>query len=126
MATDLKGFLSSHKPKGFKSAPHYCASGDYLTFYLRNDRCYAKRVDDVLTVYRSMENGEFVGCEINGVRKILEAASSFGVKLNAEQFTLGFLFLIGMSLAKDEAQRQYYHDLKDIIKDVSINELDFA
>jgi hypothetical protein len=126
MAANLNEFLATHKPKGFKSVPHYFASGDYLTFYFRDERCHAKRVDDVLTVYRSMESGDVVGCEINGVRKILEAARSFGVDLKAGKVTLGFLFLVGLTLAKDDAQRQPYYDLKDIVKDVAINELHLA
>lgn len=123
MATDLSEFRSSHKPKGFEPIPHYFASGDYLTFYLRHERCYAKRVDEVLTIYRSMDKGgEFVGCKITGIRKILAAASSFGVQLSAGKLTLGFLFLVGLTLAKDESQRHFYYELKDLVKDVSISE----
>lgn len=127
MANDLQEFLSTHKPKRFVPVPHYFAAGDYLTFYLRNERCYAKRIDEILTVYRSMErDGEFVGCKIDGVRKILETADSFGVKVDAGKFTLGFLFLVGMTLARGESQRQYYYELKDIVKDVSIGEFTLA
>jgi hypothetical protein len=124
MATDLNEFLATHKPKGFRPIPHYFASGDYVTFYSRDVRCHAKRVDDVLTVYRSMDSGEVVGCQINGVRKLLSSASSFGAKPAAGQLTLGFLFLVGLAQTKDEAQRRGYYELKDIVKDIAIGEFD--
>ncbi len=123
MAIELKEFLPTHKTKKFVSTPHYIPSGDYLTFYLRDERCYAERVDDILTVYRSIVGRDFVGCEIKGVQRILDAASSFGVHLSAGKLTLGFLFLVGMTLTNDESQRHFYYELKDMVKDIAIDDL---
>lgn len=73
MEEKLTEYLATHKPKGFRSVPHYFALGDYLTYYTRDERSYAERIDDCLTVYRSMETREIVGLRINGASRILEA-----------------------------------------------------
>jgi hypothetical protein len=126
MAADLNEFFATHKPKGFKPIPHYSARGDCVTFYARDERCHAKQADDVLTVYRSMATGDIVGCKIDGVRKLIGTAGSFGVKPVAGQFTLGVLLLVGLAQTKDESQRKSYYDLKDLVENISIGEFDLV
>jgi len=71
MATTLDQYLEGKTPKGFRAVPHYFEDGDYVSFYFSDGRCYAKRVDELLTAYYSEETGELVGCKIKGVALLL-------------------------------------------------------
>src|SRR5437764_1273068 len=82
MAEDLKHYLQEHSCQGFRPIPHYFAAGDFVTYYFRNERCYAQRVDELLTVYLGQGTNELVGCKIIGVKHILETASTFGVTVH--------------------------------------------
>ena len=79
MEQDLDEYLKTHKAKGFKAVPHYFGQGDFVTYYFRDDPCYAERVDDLLTVFLTFDTKELVGCKIKGVRHILRTAGNFGV-----------------------------------------------
>jgi hypothetical protein len=111
MAKDLKQYLEEHKSQGFRPVPHYFASGDFVTYYFRDDRCYAQRVDDLLTVYLALETHELVGCKIKGVKHILETAGNFGVFVDDGAVRLGLFFFYGIAGAKDEAQKKRYEEL---------------
>ncbi len=51
MAENLKQYLQDHNCQGFQAIPHYSAVGDFVTYYFRAERCYAERVDELLTAY---------------------------------------------------------------------------
>ena len=90
MAQDLDEYLKTHPPKGFRPVPHYFAQGDFVTFYFRNDPCFAQRVDDLLTVFVAFDTRELVGCKIKGVKHILQTAGEFGVTVDGGDIQLGF------------------------------------
>ena len=71
-AITLKEYLATHPYKGFKPEPRYYKYGDYLTYYAKEDRCYAKIIDRFLTVYISIMDGSIVGCKINNVKEFIE------------------------------------------------------
>lgn len=89
----LTDFIRSTTPEQFSAKPYYSQHGDALIFYFKDDPSYGERVDSLLTVYRSMETNELVGCEIKGVRSILEKLGSFGVKITSPKVDLKLLFL---------------------------------
>src|SRR3977135_1506577 len=101
MATNLDEYLESLRPKGFRPVPHYFAQGDFVTYYFRNDPCYAERVDDLLTVFVTFDTKELVGCKIKGVKHILQSAGNFGVGMDDGAVRLGMFFFVGAALAKD-------------------------
>jgi hypothetical protein len=68
---DLTEYLESGTPEGFTPTPHYFPDGDFVSLYVSNERCYADRIDDLLTVYYSDTTGKIVGCKIKGVRQVL-------------------------------------------------------
>jgi hypothetical protein len=45
---------------------------DSLTFYFKPDADYSQRLTDRVTLYRSIESNELVGCRIKGIAGILE------------------------------------------------------
>src|SRR5262245_22209287 len=106
MAKDLKEYLEGRKGKRFQAVPHYFANGDYVTYYLRNERCHAQRVDDLLTVYLANGTKELVGCKIKGVKHILQTAGDFGVMVDDGEVHLGLFFFLGAALAKGEEQKK--------------------
>jgi len=121
MAQNLKEYLAERKCQGFKPVPHYFANGDFVTYYLSDERCYAQRVDDLLTVYLSMQTHELAGCKIKGVRHILQTAGDFGVTIDGKDVRLGLFFFIGAAMAKDETQKRRYEQLRQIAKDAIVN-----
>jgi len=121
MAEDLKQYLAEHPCKGFKAVPHYFPEGDYVTYYQREERAVSQQIDDLLTVYLSMATGELIGCKIKGVRHLLTSAGSFGVTVQDQAIKLGFFFLIGSSVAKEEAQKKRYRELSALAQDVDLS-----
>lgn len=111
MAQDLDDYLQTHEPQGFRPVPHYFAQGDFVSYYFRNDPCYAERVDDLLTVFLTFDTKELVGCKVKGVKQILRTAGDFGVSLDDGDVRMGMFFFIGAALAKDEAQRLRYDQI---------------
>lgn len=79
MAQNLTEYLAGRKCQGFKAVPHYFPGGDFVTCYFSNEECFEQRVDDLLTVYLSMDTKELVGCKITGVKHVLQTAADFGV-----------------------------------------------
>jgi len=122
MAQDLIEYLRTHSAKGFKPEPHYFTDGDFLTYYFRNDRCYAKRIDDILTVFLSIDGNELVGCKIKGVKHILQKAGNFRVTLDGGPVQLGLFFFAGASAATDELQLRHYEQLGQVASEVTVNQ----
>jgi hypothetical protein len=121
MAKNLSEYLETHRANGFRPAPHYFAQGDFVTYYFRNDPCYAERVDDLLTVFLTFDTKELVGCKIKGVKHILQTAGNFGVALNDGDLRLGMFFFVGAALAKDEAQRSRYEQIGEKAKEAVVD-----
>jgi hypothetical protein len=121
MAKDLKQYLEEHTGQGFRPVPHYFASGDFVSYYFRNDRCYAQRVDDLLTVYLAIGTGELVGCKIKGVKHILDTAGIFGVMVDDGNVRLGLLFFYGAARAEGDEQKKRYEELARVAKDVTLD-----
>lgn len=129
MATTLKDYLRSHEPGEFRAAPHYFPTGDYLTYFVSDERSYAKRLDDVVTVYLAMGSDRLVGCKVKGVRHILKTAGAFGVGVDGEGIRLGFFFFAGAAPDRTgrESVMKWYELLKELA-DVTVDrkELVFA
>lgn len=119
---DLQEYLESTDPLGFEPGVSYFAEGDFLEFYLSEDRAYARRIDHQLTVYRSVKDESFVGFKLKGVSKLkshLPLVKSYEdrtVKLNI------FLILAaGYSDAPPIARRAYL-EACELAKDAEVNE----
>jgi hypothetical protein len=121
MAKDLTEYLETHHSRGFRPVPHYFRQGDFVTYYFRDERAFAQRVDDLLTVFISFDTKELVGCKIKGVRHILQTAGDFGVTLDDGNVQLGLFFFIGAAVAKDEEQKRRYEELGRMAKNVVLN-----
>ncbi len=103
MASTLKEYLQEQPSGGFRSIPHYLPSGDYLTYFVSEERCVAKRIDDVVTVYLANGTDQLVGCQVKGVRHILKTAGTFGERVDDNCIRLGFFFA---GAAPDSVERE--------------------
>jgi hypothetical protein len=107
MATEsLKQYLAEHRCETFVPRPHYFQDGDHVSYYFAEDRAYEERVDELLTVFRSIATKELVGCKIKGVRRILKELDSFGVVILDAKVTLGLLF-VGAALVNPGRRDSY-------------------
>jgi hypothetical protein len=124
MVEDLMQFLDGKMAQGFEPRPYYSPDGDFLVFYLREDEAFAERVDDLLTVYRSLETRELVGCKIKGVRRLVETLRNFGIFIEPEDksLRLGLLFL-SAAYERPPERRHYYEEMGRFSKDVSLDPL---
>ena len=112
--TTLSQFLkeSETETKAFAPSPLYTPEGDSLMFYMKDEESYRERIDELLTVYRSIETNEIIGCQIKGVRHKLDELSKFFVTVTSTELELGLLFLTYMAMAShDETVRHSYEFL---------------
>jgi hypothetical protein len=108
----LTEFVSKNQPQGFSSRPYYSRDGDSLSFYFRDEPSYGERVDQLLTLYRSIETGDIVGCQIKGVQCILKRLDEFGIQTKEyKPLDLRIIFL-GYRLSADQSQRGAVEQLR--------------
>lgn len=113
MVEQLNDYLDQHPCKGFDPKPFYSKAGDFVSFTFRNERAFEKRIDNLLTVYLSVENKELVGCKIKGVRKLLAQFRSFHLTLQDSTLRLGLFFAIGQQITQEPEHRAFYDVLLD-------------
>jgi hypothetical protein len=116
MASGIIEYLAGKAPGPFRPVPHYFPSGDYLTYYVSDERCRARRIDDFLTVYLAEGSDQLVGCKIKGVRHILKEAGSFGCGLDdADGVRLGLFFFKGVPPERGDtvSLMKWYNLLKE-------------
>ncbi|MGD0898706.1 MAG: hypothetical protein ABR915_12790 [Thermoguttaceae bacterium] len=78
MAADLKDFLTTQiGDVPFRPYLAINREADALTAYFKPDADYSERLTDHVTLYRSMESNEIVGCRIKGISGILEDLPNF-------------------------------------------------
>jgi hypothetical protein len=121
MEQDLKQYLADNPCKGFRAVPHYFPLGDYLTLYVKEERCYAERVDDLLTVFLSIKTNEMVGFKIKGVRRLLAELGTFGVSVQRDDVQVEAFFVFGKATAKDAIHRLRYEEAAQLGKDTKIS-----
>jgi hypothetical protein len=102
----------NHKPE-----PYYLADGDSLVIHFKPDMAYASRVDDVVTVYKSEETNELVGCKLKGVSQLVNNIVSL-VKIDDHPVRLTFLLA---SAAGTKPPKEYYYELSEAMGEISID-----
>ena len=86
---------------GFAPEASYNPYGDCIHYHWRGDEFYADRVDDKLTVYRSIASNDAVGCQIKGVSSLIEMLGSFGISLKSQDGTPLAMFIFASQAAAD-------------------------
>jgi hypothetical protein len=80
-------------PKQFVSKPHFYGDEDFLTYFINENRCFAQRINELVTVFTDIRTGELVGCKVKGIQRILSNIKGFHVRVTDGTTTLGLLFL---------------------------------
>src|SRR5436305_10527307 len=124
MATNqLTEYLKGRKCQGFNPRPYYCKTGDFLTYYFKNDECFAERLDDTLTVYLSMQDREFVGFKLKGVEHLRRVLGDFQFQVfdGRGKLMLGMLFFAGVYAYATPAVVEHYRRFAEATKTVPLD-----
>jgi len=123
MANELVEYLKGRKPRGFRSRPFISRDGDFLTYYFEDADHFAERVDDILTVYRSMDGNRFVGFKLKGVAHLLETVGDFFFHVFGEkgELLLSMLLIAGTMRTKETSALPIYQDFAEKTKAVPLN-----
>ena len=93
MATDVIEFLEQQNwDTPFQPYVEMSPEADALTFYFKPDADYSERLTDHVTLYRSLESKEPVGCRIKGISGIIEDLPNF-VHVDCPDIRLSLVFL---------------------------------
>lgn len=88
------------RPSTFTPTAHYNKAGDCVEFIASEDRFYAERIDDLVTVYYSYETREIIGSLIKGIRRLCEQLTErcpgFAVEIQDGRVRLAHLLLARM------------------------------
>ncbi|HTM55795.1 MAG TPA: hypothetical protein VL175_17335, partial [Pirellulales bacterium] len=103
----------------YEAAPRYYAYGDFLTYFLTDRRCVAKRVNELLTIYACPRDGSLVGCKVKGVRLIMSDLRRLHITISDGNTTLGIILLSLLAKAKDDEKVR----LQEIIEKFSAGRL---
>lgn len=73
MAANIKDLLANQIGNNpFEPYVSISREADALTAYFKPDADYSQRLTDHVTLYRSIDTNEVIGCRIKGIRGILE------------------------------------------------------
>lgn len=98
----LMKFLRDNPPANqFVPYCHLNEDSDALTVYFEGDADYSERLNDHVTLYRSVETKELVGCRIKGIRAILEDLPNY-IHINHGGIKLQMLFFAFRGTAHKE------------------------
>lgn len=105
------------KAETFRPVPFYSSEGDFLTVCLSPELYYDERIDDTLTVFRSMKSDDVVGCKLKGVSILVERVVRT-VKVEDDKIALSFLLL--NAVGKTDAHEELYYDVSERLGTVQI------
>ena len=116
----LIDYIKANRPKRFVAKPYYSEDGDSVTFYFKDGASYARRVDDFLTVYLSMERNELVGCQVKGVARLLKLLGQFGLTVEDKSVKLGMFFMACMAQTPAENSKDTYKELSRFARNAAV------
>jgi hypothetical protein len=126
-ATEKPKSLREHLKERWEHAGHfspgkalYFPDGDHMTVYFSAAMCREKRVDDLLTVYLSEQDGELVGCKITGVSRLVKNITSL-VDISHEDVQVQWLIV---SINGPNPPAEYVYKLSQRMKGVTFRPAD--
>jgi len=69
----------------FVSEPWYNSDGDCIEYQTADEAVVSDRIDDILTIYRSVETDKPIGFKIKGIQAILRKFGYDGLAVQLEQ-----------------------------------------
>jgi len=91
--SQVEQFLNAHPVNGdFKPHCYISEVGDALNVYFDDAQDYSERLTDHVTLFRSVETNDVVGCRIKGISGILEDLPNY-IEVNHDDIALSVIFL---------------------------------
>ncbi len=113
MATDLRDFLTAQiGDTPFQPYVTISQEADALTAYFKPDADYSQRLTDHVTLYRSIDTNEIVGCRIKGINGILEDLPNF-LSVAHQGATLSMVFW-SFRGSIDDSARETFKELVEV------------
>lgn len=89
---------------------HLHKESDALTVYFEGDPDYSERLNDHVTLYRSLETDEVIGCRIKGISSLIEDLPNY-VHVNHGGVELSVIFLAYRGSVSDAQAGKTLNDL---------------
>jgi len=105
------------EPHAFSPASHYSPHGDFLKVLVKPDVAFSDRIDDTLTVYRSIDSLEVVGCKIKGVSLLAENVHTL---IDVEGDDVLFKFIL-LAANPSPERRQLYYDVSKAMGKMTVS-----
>ena len=112
MATEqeIRQLLKENPPaKQFVPYCYLSKEADALTAYFEGDADYSQRLNSHITLYRSLETDEIVGCRVKGISSLIADLPNY-IRINDGDVGLSVLFFAYRGGAEGE-ERQTMNDL---------------
>jgi hypothetical protein len=101
--SELMAVLRSNPPANrFVPYCHLNRDSDTLTVYFEGDADYSECLTDHMTLYRSLETREVVGCRINGISGLVDDLPNY-IRVNHGGIDLSVIFFAFRGDADDSA-----------------------
>lgn len=97
----------------FVPTPFYSEVGDFLDIVITNEETFSERIDETVTIHRSLATNKLVGCTIKGVSLILRNLFQI-VSVEGDGVRFDFLF-IGAVAAKETQHQEAVEAYREII-----------
>ena len=114
---DLIEFMANVRPaqaSQFKPCFYYGADEDALMFYFRSAPDYARRLNSRVTAYFSIDGDELVGCQIKGVRHVLNEIGTHDIEIRDNKTKLKLIFIAFLgTFADDPDSLKVYQEVRD-------------
>ena len=83
----------------------YVQRGDYLSVFFSDEDYFAERIDDFLTVYRSVDSESLIGCKVKGVSLL---AKNIQNEISIEDENVSLLVLLKADAGNAQSKQHYY------------------
>jgi hypothetical protein len=122
-SADISELLKSFRPSNaaFSPCAYYGDEEDALIFYFRPGRDYARRLNSVVTLYISLDDDELIGCQIKGIRSVVEDLGSFNIEVSHGRVSLSVLIMAyAATMIGDADARIAYRQIAQAASDAKL------
>lgn len=110
--------LEKQRPADFVKKPFYDPVDDSITLFFADDEACREKVDRFLSVYRSFQTKQVVGCHLKDVRKILSKVEALNIGIKTSSITFGMLLLSVPWVAEGEPIRVESRRYREVVEPV--------
>ena len=116
--TDL--LFSGVEPDRFKPYIDHSPEADAINVYFKPDADFSERLNEHVTLFRSMEDRSLVGCRIKGISGIVEDACNW-LKVSHDGIQLRIVFWSFRGPAASEEELEILRELTEKAGDLKLD-----